>query len=44
MNNTENNPILVDDEPQSRKILQSFLQDYCPHVDIIGEADPLIIC
>jgi two-component system LytT family response regulator len=45
MNNTKNNPIrviLVDDEHQSRKTLQSFLQDYCPHVEIIGEADSVL--
>ena len=45
MNNTKNKPIrviLIDDEHQSRKTLQSFLQDYCPHVDIIGEADSVL--
>ena len=34
--------VLIDDESQSRKTLQCFLQDYCPQVEIIGEADSVL--
>ena len=30
--------ILIDDEEISREILRSYLTDYCPNVEIIGEA------
>lgn len=31
--------VLCDDEPQSRLTLKVFLNDYCPDVEIVGEAD-----
>ena len=33
---------IIDDEPQSRKTLQVLLSDYCPQVEIIGEADGVL--
>jgi two-component system LytT family response regulator len=34
--------VLIDDESQSRKTLRIFLQDYCPQVEILGEADGVL--
>jgi two-component system LytT family response regulator len=31
--------ILIDDEPDSIRILQRLLEDYCPEIDIIGKAE-----
>ncbi len=42
MNNNPIRVIMIDDEYQSRKTLRTFLQDYCPHVEIIGEADGVL--
>ena len=33
---------LIDDEQQSRNTLRVLLQDYCPNVEIIGEADSVL--
>ncbi len=33
---------LIDDEPESRQTLRVFLQDYCPEVEILGEADSVL--
>jgi len=34
--------VLIDDESQSRKTLQVLLQDYCPQIEIIGEANGVL--
>ena len=34
--------VLVDDEFQSRKTLRIFLQDYCPQIEVVGEADGVL--
>ncbi|MEL6658159.1 MAG: response regulator [Bacteroidota bacterium] len=31
--------VLIDDEPKSRQTLRVFLDDYCPEVTVVGEAD-----
>lgn len=31
--------VIVDDEPQARENLRGFLTDYCPHVEVVGEAE-----
>jgi len=33
---------IVDDEAQSRQTLRSFLSDYCPQVEILGEAESVL--
>ncbi len=33
---------LIDDEPQSLQTLRIFLNDYCPQVKVIGEADSVL--
>jgi two-component system LytT family response regulator len=33
--------LIVDDEVKARAILRSMLQEFCPHVEIIGEAEEL---
>ena len=30
---------IIDDEPDARSILKSFLQDYCPDITVVGEAE-----
>ena len=32
------NAIIVEDEETSRNILKSYLQKYCPNVNVMGEA------
>lgn len=34
--------ILIDDESKSRETLRTFLHDYCPDVEVIGEADGVL--
>lgn len=34
--------VLIDDEVQSQKTLRVFLQDYCPKVEILGEANGVL--
>ena len=31
--------ILIDDEPDSNRVLQTLLENYCPQVKVIGTAD-----
>ena len=31
--------ILVDDDPQARRILLALLQEYCPQVEVVGQAE-----
>ena len=33
------NAIIVEDEETSRQILKNYLQKYCPHITVLGEAD-----
>ncbi len=33
---------IIDDEPQSRQTLRILLNDYCPQVEIVGEADGVL--
>jgi two-component system, LytTR family, response regulator len=45
VNKTQQNAIkvvMIDDELQSRKTLRILLQDYCPDVEILGEADGVL--
>ena len=30
--------VLVDDEPAARRVLRSFIESFCPHLQIVGEA------
>lgn len=34
--------IIVDDEARSRRILQQFVEEYCPQVTIVGTADDVL--
>ncbi len=31
--------VLIDDEPSARKVLRSFIEEYCPKLQIVGEAN-----
>lgn len=33
-----NKVVLVDDEPNARNVLRSFIQDFCPKLKVVGEA------
>lgn len=30
--------LIIDDEPKSRKVLRRLCKDYCPQIDVVGEA------
>lgn len=34
--------IIVDDEADSRETLRTFISDYCPDIEVLGEADSVI--
>jgi two-component system LytT family response regulator len=42
MNITPIQAALIDDEAHSRQTLRALLSDYCPQVDIVGEADGVL--
>ncbi|MBL7790098.1 MAG: response regulator transcription factor [Chitinophagales bacterium] len=35
------NALVIDDEERSRRILKNFLANYCPEVNVLGEADDI---
>ncbi len=33
------NAVIIDDEPKNIKVFKNMLQEFCPHVQLLGEAD-----
>ena len=34
--------VIIDDEAKARRILQSFITEYCPDVMLVGEANDVV--